>query len=207
MTIFPTFVSMKFIHILFLLTLVVLLTACPRVQYEDAKKKLYKNHMDLPDPEINYYSGIRFKLSNLFTDAYNKDYVLKDDALTRVIYDLDLNFSIEEFDASEAQAFQFAFSENTDLLNAVHDHYSFKRQNSLEEHFTSIKKSVPKTVGFNGVIQTIEDTEDLDEENLLYIMSTVEIRNKYYVFQLIGKKDNMGYLYDDFLNILNSIDK
>lgn len=187
--------------------LTLLLTACPRVQYEDAKKKLYKNHMDLPDPVIKNYHGIRFKMSNLFVDAYNKDYVLKDDALTKVIYDLDLNFSIEAFDENEANAFQFAFSENTDLLNAVHDHYSFKRQNSLEEHFTSIKKSVPKTVGFNGVIQTIEGVNYVDDEKLLYLMSTIEIRNKYYVFQLIGKKENMGYLYDDFLNILNSIDK
>lgn len=198
---------MKFTHVFSLLILTIVLTACPRVQYEDAKKKLYKNNMDLPDLKITYYNGIRFKMSNLFVDSHNKDFVIKDDALTKVIYDLDLNLSVEVFDENDANAIQFAFSEDVDLLNAVHDHYSFKRQKSLHEHFTSIKKSVPKEVGFKGVIQTIEGKDYMDEEQLLYLMSTVEIRNKFYVFQLIGKKENMGYLYDDFISILNSIEK
>lgn len=163
--------------------------------------------MDLPDSRINYYNGIRFKMSNLFVDSYNKDFVIKDDALTKVIFDLDLNLSVEVFDENDATAIQFAFSEDVNLLNAVHDHYSFKRQKSLHEHFTSIKKAVPKEVGFNGVIQTIEGQNYTDEERLMYLMSTIEIRNKFYVFQLIGKKDNMGYLYDDFLTILKSIEK
>jgi hypothetical protein len=38
-------------------------------------------------------------------------------------------------------------------------------------------------------------------------MATVHVYDKFYVFQLIGKKENMGYLNDDFLAILNSIEK
>jgi len=40
-----------------------------------------------------------------------------------------------------------------------------------------------------------------------YFIATVDIGGEYYVFQLIGKKDNMGYLYDDFIELLSSIEK
>lgn len=193
---------------LFLFPLLLLtLTACPGNSYEDARKKLYKNHMDLPDPIKVYHDGVRFKISELFEDSYDNSFVLKANALTKIIYDLDLNFSVEKFSKFEAESYKFAFSENTDLLNAVHDHYAIKRQNSLEKHFSSIKKSVSKKVGFNGVIQTIEGEEFEDDGELLYFMSTIQIDENYFVFQLIGKKENMGYLYDDFVDILNSIEK
>lgn len=198
---------MKSIHCFSLLILVLVLTACPGNGYVSAKKKLFKNHMDLPDPIKTYHNGIHFMLSNLFETNYNSDFVLKDDATIKVIYDLDLNFSVETFTKLEAESFQFAFSEQTDLLNAVHDHYAIKRQNSLNEHFSSIKKAVPKAVGFNGVMQTIQGEEFSQDGELLYFMATIETDDKYHVFQLIGKKENMGYLYDDFLALLNSIEK
>lgn len=198
---------MKSAHIIVLFSISLLLTACPGTKYEDAGKKLHTNNMDLPDPKINYYRGIRFKLSKLFEDSYDTDFVINDNALTKIIYDLDLNFSVEKFDKNDAISFQFSFSDKTDLLNAVHDYYVFKRQKSLYEQFTSIKKPVPKEVGFNGVVQTIEGENYEGDEILTYFMATIEVYDNYYVFQLIGKKENMGYLYDDFISMLNSIEK
>jgi hypothetical protein len=133
--------------------------------------------------------------------------VLKDDATTKIIYELELNFSVEAFDKNESKAFQFAFTDSVDLLNAVHDQYIIKRQNSLFNQFTSIKKPIDQSVGFNGIIQTIEgETYENDRTNT-YFMATVQVGDNYYVFQLIGRKENMGYLYDDFLDILNTIEK
>lgn len=204
---FSIFVSMKSIHLTILFILVNVLTACPGSSSVNAKKKLFKNHMDLPDPIKTYHNGIHFMLSDLFETNYDSDFVLKDDATLKVNYDLDLNFSVETFSKLEAESFRFAFSDETDLLNAVHDNYALRRQKSLHQHFSSIKKAVPKEVGFDGVIQTIEGEEFYQDGKLLYLMATIEIDNKYHVFQLIGKKENMGYLYDDFLDILNSIEK
>lgn len=198
---------MKAIHLLTFFILTVVLTACPGNGNVNAKKKLFENRMDLPDPVKTYHDGIHFMLSNLFETNYNSDFVLKDDATLKIIYDLELNFSVETFSKLEAESFRFAFSEQTDLLNAVHDNYAIRRQKSLSKHFSSIKKAVSNEVGFNGVIQTIEGEEFYQDGKLLYLMATIEIDNAYHVFQLIGKKENMGYLYDDFLTILNSIEK
>lgn len=184
-----------------------LLTACPGVKYEGAKDKLFKNRMDLPNPQKRYYEGIRFQVSELFENGYNSDYVIKDNALNLINYELNLYFSVEAFSKEEAESYKFTFSNELDELNAVHEYYVLARQNSLSRHFTSIKKPVAKTVGFKGLLQTIEGTNEYGTDKLIYLMSTVEVGNQYYVFQLIGKKENMGYLNDDFLDIINSIEK
>lgn len=184
-----------------------ILTACPGINYESSKDKLFKNKMDLPNPMNRYYSGIHFKLSELFQLSYNTDYVVKDNAETWIDYELNLHFSTEYFTKSDAKSYKFTFSEKVNDLNAVHDYYVLKRQNSLSKHFTSIKKPVAKSVGFNGLIQSIEGKNEYSDDRLMYLMATIEVDNKFYVFQLIGKKENMGYLNDDFLDILNSIEK
>ncbi len=198
---------MKIVNLCFLICLFILLTACPGSNYENAQKKLEKNNMDLPAPVKKYHNGIHYQLSNLFEDSYNKDFVLKDDATTKIIYELELNFSVEAFDQNEAKAFQFAFTDSVDLLNAVHDQYVIKRQNSLFHQFTSIKKPLDKSVGFKGITQTIQGETYENDRTSTYFMATVQVGDNYYVFQLIGRKENMGYLYDDFLDILNTIEK
>lgn len=199
---------MKFINIILLFILFGVLTACPSThKYEEASKKLHKNKMDLPDPVMYEHDGVSYKISELFEENQDVNYVLKDDATTKIIYDLDLNFSVESFTKAEAEAFQFAFSDSIDLLNSVHDQYVIKRENSLIEPRTSIKKIAPKKVGFPGIIQTIHGSTYEFGKETTYLMSTIEIGDKFFVFQLIGIKDNMGYLYDDFLDILNSIEK
>lgn len=198
---------MKIINLFTFFCLFILLTACPGNNYENAQKKLEKNNMDLPYPTKQYHNGIHYKISNLFENGYEKDFVIKDDATTKVIYELGINFSVEAFDKSEAKAFQFAFTDSVDLLNAVHDQYVIKRQNSLFNQFTSIKKPIDKSVKFKGIIQTIQGETYENDKSSTYFMATVQVGENYYVFQLIGLKENMGYLYDDFLEIINSVEK
>jgi hypothetical protein len=198
---------MKIVHLSFLIGLTIVLTACPDMRTESSQQKLFKNHMDLPDLERIQYSGINFQLSKLFEDNLNFEYVIKDAALSRTIYDLGLHFSTEVFTESDATVFNYSLQTETDNLNAVHNYYALKRQNSLYEHFSSVKKKGPRENGYPSIIQTIEGPGYEGGDTLSYMMATVDVNKKYYVFQLIGKKGNIGYLYDDFIAILKSIRK
>jgi hypothetical protein len=197
---------MKLINLSLLVLAAFLFTACPGIQTESAQQKLFKNHMDFPDLKQQYYKGIKFQLSSMFEDEYNTDYVLKQDAMTRIIYDeLDLNFSVEAFTKQEADLFKYNFEYELDRIDAVHNHYAIMRENSLYDYFSSIKKFGPKEQKLNTIIQTIEGTSYDGAVEMTYYMATIEVKDTYYVFQLIGVKDHMGYLYDDFLDIVKSV--
>lgn len=163
--------------------------------------------MDFPDLEKAYYNGIYYKISKLFSNDYNDNYVIQDNAKTKAIYSMDLNFSVEMFDEAEAELLQFGFEEDISKIDAVHDNYVIRRANTLEEPSVSIKKETPKSVGFHGYIQVVEGTSSYYDEPASYFTATLEIDNEFYVFQLIGKKENMGYLYDDFIDLLSSVEK
>lgn len=165
--------------------------------------------MNFPDLEKQYYNGIKYTLSDMFDSDYDDDYVLTDNASTMIVYGLDVNFSVEVFDREEAEIIQYAFDGDIDLFNAVHDNYILKREASLYEPSISIKKPTPKSVGYPGFIQVVNGSPySYDEdEGSSYFTATLDIDGDYYVFQLIGKKSNMGYLYDDFINILSSVEK
>lgn len=160
--------------------------------------------MDLPDLREQYYQGVYFKLSDLFSDDYNTEYVIQDDALTKALYDIDVNFSIEVFTKDEAELIQYTFEEEIDLLNAVHDNYVYKRLETLNEGSASIKKTYDKCK-FPCLTQIIEGNSSYYGEPSTYMMATFEADNKYYVIHLIGVEKNMGYLYDDFEAILESL--
>ena len=160
--------------------------------------------MNLPDLERNYFEGVTFQLSNLFVDDYEDDYTLSENSDTKVIYDVDLNFSVEVFEKDEAEVFQYGFEDDINLLNAVHDYYVIRRQSSLFESSVSIKKPLPETVDYKGYIQVVNGGA-YEYDGSSYLTATMEINNRYYVFQLIGVKENMGYLYDDFVDILSSV--
>jgi hypothetical protein len=119
---------------------------------------------------------------------------------------MDLHFSVEHFSPDEAEALVFGFKDEVTKIDAVHDHYCMRRVESLVNPEVSIKKEVPKTVAYPGVTQVIHGGPYNGDLPSSYFMSTVEIDGEYYVFQMIGKKENMGYLYDDFIQILSSIE-
>jgi hypothetical protein len=193
--------NFKFIP-LFVLTAV--LYGCPPTNTQSDLSKVQDNNMDFPELREQFYKGLYFKLSNLFQDDYNTEYVIQDDAQTMSIYDMDVKFSIEVFSNEEAQLIQYTFEEEIDPLNAVHDNYVFKRLETLEEGRASIKKSSP-SCKFPCLVQVIHGTSSIYGEASSYFMATVEADNQYYVIHLIGVEKHMGYLFDDFEAILASL--
>ena len=190
-----------------LLSSVFLLTACPAPRTKSKLKAIQENNMDFPDLEKRYYEGIEFWLSDLFETDYDDSYALTDDASTRIIYEMDLNFSVELFDQDDAETIKYGFDQEIDLIDAVHDHYILKREESLFEPSTSIKKELPANVGFPGYIQVVHGANSSYDDLSTYYTATIQVGTDYYVFQLIGKKESMGYLYDDFIDILKSVQK
>jgi len=201
------------VQVIFSLILVSLvLTACPKDEAEQPLvrrtdlERIQKNNMDLPDNRRCLFGGIRYRLSELFLRSYNDDFVLANEYDVKVINELGLYFSIERYTEAEAIGIRYSFdNDSISLLNAVHDNYAIKRNASLEEATVSIKKAVPETVGFDGVMQTISGKNYLGNPANTYFMASLDINNEIYVVQLIGKEENMGYLYDDFIEIISSI--
>lgn len=164
--------------------------------------------MDLPNPIKETHDGITFQLSSLFTYSYNTDFVIQDYATTRVIYDIDVNFSVETFSERDASVIRFAFEDedaNLDDLSTVHKYYIFKRAESVYEPFVSERKRLSEKSGLDGYVQVVEGKSYDYDEPLTYFLASLKVDDKVYVFQLIGKSGNMDYLYDDFLTILNSV--
>lgn len=161
--------------------------------------------MDLPDTQRKYYKGLSYQLSNILEFDYYDDYVIQDNAQTYTNYELGLHFSVEQFSRDEADVLTYLFDEEIDRLNAVHDNYVIQRQNSLLKYAVAIKKELPKSVMYHGYIQVIQGDEYSDQLGVTYMTATMEIDGEYFVFQMIGKRDNMGYLYDDFIDILSSV--
>lgn len=193
-----------YIGIILLLTL----TACPpKRNNKDELKQIQDNHMDFPKLRKMYYNSIHYKLSELFSQDYNKSYVIQDVAETRAIYSMDLKFSIEVFTEDEAELMEYVFEDEINSFDAVHDNYVLKRASTLIDPMVSIKKETPSSVGFPGYIQVIEGSYYDYQDPLSYFTATLNIDGEYYVFQLIGKQENMGYLYDDFIDILSSVEK
>ena len=120
------------------------------------------------------------------------------------ISDLNVCFTVEKFSEKEAKSFQFGDTTHSNMLNAVQDFYISKREKSLGEQYTSIKKDVPKSIKYTGLIQTVEGGDYGYGTVSEYLTSTLKIGDDFYVFQLIANKQSMGYLYDDFISILSS---
>jgi hypothetical protein len=182
-----------------------LLTACPGSRSKSALGQLQENGMDFPDLRSRRFSVVKFQLSSLFDRDYGIDYTVQDNASGFVIYEMNLHFSVERFESGEIELIQFAFDDEISPMDAVHDHYILKRESSLEDAETGIKKELPESVKFPGYIQVVEGARSDYGQTSSYLTATLEIGNDYYVFQLIGKEPNMGYLYDDFIDILSSV--
>lgn len=202
---------MKYTVIFSLILISVVLTGCPsdesngRANLSDLEK-LQNNGMDFPNIERFDFGGLRYRLSNLFYNSGYTGFVLADDYDVKVNDELNLYFSIERFTLSDAESIRYEFDiDSMSLLDAVHDNYAIKRNASLEEATISIKKAVPESVGFTGVMQTISGVNYEDIPPNTYFFASLEVGDDIIVVHLIGKEENMGYLYDDFIDIISSI--
>lgn len=188
-----------------IVTIFTILVSCSSEKGKSALKTLSQNHMDFPEFKKVNYCGIEFIVPTLFDKSYDQSYIVKNKAFLKKVTDLYLNFSVECFSKKEAIHFQSEFSGEIDLLNSVHDYYMEKRKKSISNNWASIKKLLPKSKYHEGVFQSIEGDTRSNGYFSTYLMATIKSHNKYYVFQLIGQRENMGYLYDDFMKIVASI--
>ena len=198
---------MKTWRLLLFTPLVFLVTACP-TSNRQSLPSVFANKMDFPDLEKRNHKGINFQLSALFKDAYDDYFLLKPDgAYNKEIMDMNVRFCIETFTDLDVAAMEFIEGQGKKPLDLAHENYINRRLKSLEERLLSTRKPLPKKIGFNGYIQVIEGGSSLDDKLSTYMIATVEIDKQFHVFQLIGPKDHMGYFYDDFNAILQSIEK
>ena len=201
--------NMKMHTLLLFILMLFIITACPGSRVKSNKKILQENNMNFPGIEETSFENITHMLPEMFTDAYDSYYLISDKYDSYICYDLSLRLSVELFDTDQIETIQFTFDYETTPLNAVHDNYIIQRQNSLTDFSTSIKKEIPDSINQIGFTQIIHEeiTEETGYESKesTYFLATLDIDDEIYVFQMIGKRANMGYLYDDFLRIIASV--
>ena len=194
--------------LVYLVFILPFLTACPTSQRTNPAENVKANHFNFTDPELRAYKGIEFKLSELFEDSHYTEYVIKNDALTKSIPEMNIHFSIEEFDEMDIDTYRFLREKKGDEVEIVHDFYISSRLQTLIEGRKSIKRKLSSKVGFKGYLQNIDGGLGDDETTWSsYFVGSVLIDGKVYIFQMIGRKDVMYNFYDDFLKILESIEK
>ena len=200
---------MKMHTLLLFILMLFIITACPGSRVKSNKKILQENNMNFPGIEETSFENITHMLPEMFTDAYDSYYLISDKYDSYICYDLSLRLSVELFDNDQIETIQYTFDYETTPLNAVHDNYIIQRQNSLTDFSTSIKKEIPDSINQIGFTQIIHEeiTEETEYESKesTYFLATLDIDDEIYVFQMIGKRANMGYLYDDFLRIIASV--
>lgn len=182
-----------------------LCTGCPPSNRNKNRKLLFDNNMNFPDFIKQTHDGVSYSLPSMFTEYYNPDFTLeKNNASAWQVYDLDIYFSIETFVNVDIDKFKFiSDSEETDLL-ALQKHYVHMRENSLYQYETSEIKKLKLSIA-NGYIQAITGSTYSDGDVLIYFTSSIKVGDEYYVLQLIGAEENMSYLFDDFIQIINSV--
>ena len=197
--------NMKMHTLLLFILMLFITTACPGSRVKSNKKILQENNMNFPGIEETSFENITHILPEMFTDAYDSYYLISDKYDSYICYDLSVRLSVELFDTDQIETIQYTFDYETTPLNAVHDNYIIQRQNSLTDFSTSIKKEIPDSTNQIGFIQIIHEEPSEGRAESTYYLATLDIDDEIYVFQMIGKRANMGYLYDDFLRIIASV--
>ncbi len=198
---------MKALNFTYLLIVLTTVYSCKWFQNKGNASILANNNMDFPNLKKTSFKGINFYLSTMFTNDSKANYIMKKNSLSKSIKDLDVYFSIEAFSEQEALKIQSNFNEPIDALNAVNDQYILKREKSVYNPYLSIKKNIPKKNKYSGYIQAVQGSSTKESPTTSYFISTIKVNDQFYVFQLIGIQKNMGYLYDDFIDLLSSVKK
>lgn len=194
------------IQLLSILLIGGIVTGCPG-SVNKTQKEIEKNNLNLPNPKYLNHLGIRFGLSEIFTQNFYYDYSLKKaDAVSFIAEDVSIHLSIEKYTPSEMVSIQYKNDlENQPNLDALRDYYAHKRFLSLERAIVSEPIELFSKTGKKGWLQSVEEVLEDDYYNLHYAIGTISHKGNYYVFQFVSGKKNMPYLLDDFLEIIKSV--
>ncbi len=167
-----------------------------------------KNGYNIELNKARSYKNIKFKLSESFEKNLACNFTVVP-STSKCYFSSIYNtyFSIEKFTENDRnRPFLFEVSLTKDFHNLVQDAYVFRRLKSLTNSSASIKKECSKNVKYPSLIQVISGDESYGKE-VYYTVSTLKINNDYFVFQWITNEETMGFVYDDFERILNSVRK
>ena len=196
---------MKIFFIFSLLGIVMISNSCTS-NYKSDIEKLQENDMNFPDLDRFQFEDISYLRPNFLENSFEKNNTISELSESYVSYGLDLKLHTELFSSSSIEILKYSSDLEDDNLNTLHNYHVKMRERSLNEFSSSIKKKLPPKIGRQGYIQVIHGNTYNEGKDTSYFVATIEVDGKYYVFQLIGIRSNMGYLYDDFLNILSSIE-
>lgn len=176
----------------------------------DALKIFKKQHYDFSDFRKLYYKGVETKIPKYFQKEYEKNHLIQTDGESFFIPEMSTYFSIERFDAEEAEDILFEFKKGTETLDAVHTNYADLRANSLIYPKVSLQydnAGYAKLKGFHQFIKGKDKNNYLSDA--MYMFSTIEKKikgqNYYFVVQLIAPIEFSKYLEDDFSRLINNI--
>ncbi len=193
------------------LLLLPLTVACPNQNSTSIDViELQSNNMDFKKWIITDFIDITYLLPAKFEKELESNYTIdKYSSQQKSISSLSLYFSIEKFTDTTATILKNVNNEKTNL-NAIQKNYIRSIQNSLsqsniEGFRTSELKRISKICLSQVIIQNYVRQYKWDTDySKTYFIATKKIKNSFYVFQLIGKSENMKYLQDDFFKIVNS---
>ena len=196
--------------ILFLLVMPIL-AGCPNSNSptRDANE-LYSNNMDFKKWKKTDFVDISYILPQKFEQELESNYTIeKYSSQQKSVPTLSLYFSVEKFTDTTATYFQYINNERSNL-HAIQKNYINSIQNSLsQEDYTGYRTSEIKRLSRKCLSQVVIQNFirfykwDTDQTKT-YFIATKKIKKSFYVFQLIGKSENMKYLQDDFFKIVNS---
>ncbi len=199
-------------RIIYLFLLLLPLTvACPNQNSTSSDVlELQSNNMDFKKWRITDFIDITYLLPAKFEKELESNYTIdKYSSQQKSISSLSLYFSIEKFTDTTATILKNVNNEKTNL-NAIQKNYIRSIQNSLsqsniEGFRTSELKRISKICLSQVIIQNYVRQYKWDTDySKTYFIATKKIKKSFYVFQLIGKSENMKYLQDDFFKIVNS---
>jgi hypothetical protein len=197
---------------IFLFALILpLLVGCPMSNSPTkAANELYANKMDFKKWGTFNFGGISYILPQKFEEETNFDYTIdKYSSKQYSLQSLFLYFSVEKFSDTSATYLQYVNNQKSNL-HAVQKNYVNSIQNSLINNYSKgFRTSEIKHISRNCFSQVI--IEDFNRQNKwdvdqtsTYFIATKKIKKSFYVFQFLGKTENMRYLQDDFFKIVNS---
>jgi hypothetical protein len=175
-----------------------------------AANELYANKMDFKKWATIDFEGISFILPQKFGEETNFNYTIdKYSSKQYCLLSLFLYFSVEKFSDTSATYLQYVNNQKSNL-HAVQKNYVNSIQNSLSVNYsegyrTSEIKLLSKNTLSQVIIQNFNRQNKWDtDQTSAYFIATKKIKKSFYVFQFIGKTENMRYLQDDFFKIVNS---
>jgi hypothetical protein len=172
--------------------------------------ELYTNKMDFKNWVSYNLEDISYMLPQKFEEETSFNYTIdKYSSKQYSIQSLFLFFSLEKFSDTSATYLQYVNNEKSNLL-AVQKNYVNSIQNSLINNYskgfrTSEIKQISRNCFSQVIIENFNRQNKWDsDQTSTYFIATKKLKKSFYVFQFVGKTENMRYLQDDFLKIVNS---